>query len=188
MDTLRVMRWDLLFADLEAQIAADEAAEFGAEVAERVRIEGGRVPLADRYRAHVGADLVLRLRPAGMVRGRLLGVGADVLLLRDDTGRDVLVPTAAVSTVSGLGRAAVAEASRVRAAIGLRQVMRGLARERRQVRVLTANGEVSGTVSRVGADHADVDPGLDGSAGRDPGAAASPVTVPLAAVVAVWSA
>lgn len=48
------MRWDDLFADLEAQAEALATAERAAEVDELVRLETSRLRLADRLRPAVG--------------------------------------------------------------------------------------------------------------------------------------
>ena len=55
------MRWDALFADLEAQLNALERAERAAEIDERTRGEVGALHLLDRTRAAVGMPLRLRL-------------------------------------------------------------------------------------------------------------------------------
>ncbi|TWH74155.1 hypothetical protein [Modestobacter roseus] len=69
------MRWEQLFADLEAQAADQEAAELDAEAASRSRAEIGRVHLADRLRGAVGTELVLTCAGVGDLTGRLVEVG-----------------------------------------------------------------------------------------------------------------
>ena len=53
------MRWEALFADLEAQADAEAAAELAAEVGERTRIEAAALHLVDRLRPAQGHPLVV---------------------------------------------------------------------------------------------------------------------------------
>mgnify|MGYP000228439741 CR=1 FL=1 len=181
------MRWDSLFADLEAQLDAATTHGLDAEVAERVRIEVGALTLADRLRGHLdaspGTPLTFRLLGASVLRGVVRDVGRDMCLLTADGGSQVLLPLRAVAMVAGLGRPARVEASVVQRRLGLRNALRGLARDRATVRVMTLNGEVTGTVDRVGADHLDI-------ADRHRTEVSAPViaaTVSLESIVAVWS-
>jgi len=48
------MRWDALFADMEAQLAASERLDLDAEIAERARVDAAAVELADRLRGSWG--------------------------------------------------------------------------------------------------------------------------------------
>src|SRR4051812_701873 len=98
------MRWQQLFADLQAQMEEAEAAEERSESASRARAEIGAVRLAERLRGAQGAFLALGCGGAGRVTGRLVEVGADWLLLEDEQARSCLVATAAVRWVGGLGR------------------------------------------------------------------------------------
>src|SRR6476660_6099916 len=98
------MRWQQLFADLQAQFEAEEAAAERAESASRARAEIGSVTLAQRLGGALGSPVSLRCGAAGSVAGVLADVGVDWLLLEDDRGRSSLVATAAVRAVSGLGR------------------------------------------------------------------------------------
>ncbi len=177
------MRWDTLFADLEAQLQAAEGAALDAEVAERVRIEVGALTLTDRLRGHIGSPVTLRLVGATVIRGRIVEVGADMCLIADDSGARVIVAVRGVVMIGGLRRAARTEVSAVLRRLGLRHALRALARERQQVRMLTVAGEVSGTIDRVGADHIDLTPRVPG----DVGEAAAGHVIALEAVVAVWS-
>jgi hypothetical protein len=134
------MRWQQLFADLEAQLDAGEAAVEQAESASRTRAEVGALGLADRLRGALGSPVVLGCGGAGTVSG-------------------VLVALAAVRSVGGLGRrtAAPEPGGPVRARLDLRRALRGLARDRCAVQIVLDDGGVlSGTLDRVGADYVEV--------------------------------
>ena len=153
------MRWQRLFADLQAEFDEAEAAAERAEDASRRRVETGAVRLVDRLAGVLGRPLVLRCRGAGDVTGVLVEVGADWLLLADDARREVLVATPSVRTASGLGRATAAaeDPGPVRARMDLRRALRGLARDRSVVQVVLDDGAVYvGTVDGVGADHVEL--------------------------------
>ena len=123
------MRWQQLFADLQAQFEQEEASAERAEDASRARAEIGAVALSDRLRGAVGAPLVL------------------------------VVAGSAVRAVGGLVRrtAAPQEPGPVRAALDLRRALRGLARDRAAVQVVLDDGGVlAGTVDRVGADYVEL--------------------------------
>ncbi|TFV54040.1 hypothetical protein E4P41_20030 [Geodermatophilus sp. DF01-2] len=150
------MRWQRLFADLQAEFDEAEAAAERAEDASRRRVETGTVRLVDRLAGALGRPVALRCRGAGDVTGVLVEVGADWLLLTDDARREVLVATSTVRTVAGLGRvtAAPEDAGPVRSRLDLRRALRGLARDRSAVQVFLDDGSVHvGTVDGVGADH-----------------------------------
>jgi hypothetical protein len=149
------MRWDALFADLEAQAAALEAAERAAEIDERTRGEVGSLRVVDRARAAVGAPLRASLVGGHAVRGALDRAGPDWLLLADDRGADALVPLAGLVTLRGLGRYSATPHTTgiVESRLGLRHVLRGLARDRASVRLLLADGStLGGTLDRIGTD------------------------------------
>jgi hypothetical protein len=149
------MRWEQLFADLEAQAGEQEAAAQQAEEASRARAEYGRVLLADRLRGALGQELLLSCRGAGELAGRLVDVGVDWLLLVDGQQREVLVAAGAVSAVAGLGAVTAPPfpPGAVARRLDLRRALRGLARDRAAVSCLLEDGSVlSGTVDRVGAD------------------------------------
>jgi hypothetical protein len=153
------MRWQQLFADLEAQYEEVEAAAARGESASRARAEIGAVRLADRLRGAVGGRLVLTCSGAGPVTGELVDVGTDWLLLEDDRGRSCLVAMAAVRAVAGLGRrtAVPEDAGPVRSRLDLRRALRALARDRAAVQVVLDDGTaVGGTVDRVGADYVEL--------------------------------
>ena len=122
------MRWEGLFADLEGQLAAEERRELDDEVAERTRRERALVTLADRLAGAVGSTVRLGLGAGLHVQGDIADLGDGWVLLRDPaTGREHLVPTAAVVTVSALG--ARVETARAARRFGLGYALRALSRE-----------------------------------------------------------
>ncbi|WP_277209830.1 hypothetical protein [Isoptericola croceus] len=180
MTTSDTSRWTLLFADLEAQLAAEEAAERDGTVAELTRAEQASVPLVDRLRAAQGRPLRLDLRDGEVLEGRLERVATEWVQLDASAARggrvQHVVPLSAVVGVAGLGRYAVPSAARTDR-LGLGTALRGLQRDRARVQVRTTAHVVLGRIARVGADHLDVEE-LD--AGRP-----SVRVVPFAALVRV---
>jgi hypothetical protein len=153
------MRWQQLFADLQAQFDEEEAAAERSESASRARVEMGAVRLSQRLLGSLGATVSVTCRGAGQVGGVLVDVGSDWLLLEDDHSRQNLVATAAVRAVAGLGRGAAPPepAGAVRGLLDLRRALRALARDRAGVQVvLDDGGVVTGTLDRVGADYVEL--------------------------------
>ncbi|MGY1604158.1 hypothetical protein [Geodermatophilus sp. SYSU D00815] len=149
------MRWQHLFADLQAQFDEAGAAADRAEWASRARSEVGAVRLVDRVAGALGAPVALRCRGTGQLTGTLVEIGSDWLLVEEDAGREALVAAAAVLVVGGLGRqtAAATDGGAVRPRLDLRWAVRALARDRSAVQVVLGDGAVlTGTVDRVGAD------------------------------------
>jgi hypothetical protein len=148
------VRWDDLFADLEAGLDAAVAAGRGDEVAERTRAERARVALSDRVRAHAGGLEVL-LRDGTTVRGEARDAAPAWLLLADGP-REHLVPLTSVAAVVGLTDQVAAGAGPVLSRLGLGQALRGIAQDRSVVRLRVAGTELVGRVDAVGADHLDL--------------------------------
>jgi hypothetical protein len=152
------MRWQRLFADMQAELEAGAVAAERAEDASRARLEMGAVRLEDRLGGAVGRELVLRCRGAGEVRGLLTEAGSGWVLLTEAGGREVLVALSSVRTVAGLDRAtAVPAGGEVARRLDLRWALRSLARDRSSVQVLLDDGGgLTGTVDRVGADFLEI--------------------------------
>lgn len=152
------MRWRALFDDLEGQFEAAQAAELAAEVAERSRREAALLSLHDRVRAATGTRLQVHVPGAGALLGVVSSAGPGWLLLEVDGGAEVLVPTAAVLGVVGLGpRTAPGDDSPVARRLDLRWALRGIARDRAAVTVGLVDGaQLTGTLDRVGLDHVDL--------------------------------
>ncbi|WP_029138767.1 hypothetical protein [Nakamurella lactea] len=188
------MRWEQLFADLEAQYDELEEAQLQAELAERQRIEFGGVGMVARLAGSVDSPVRLRTTGGTAVSGILRRLGPDWVLIGEAPGREAVVSLAAVSMVEGLTAATGQPLGAVAGRLTLRSALRGVARDRSPVSVtlLGSNGgpdagtgtDVTGTIDRVGADflelalHAAWEPRRAGSVRRV-------VLVPLAAVIVV---
>jgi hypothetical protein len=183
------VRWDALFRDLEAQLAAAEQAEHDAEVADRTRREGATLGLVDRARGGVGSRLSVRLMGAGSVDGVLLEVGADWLLVDEGAGREALLARPAVLSLAGLTAWSSAPGSggQVFLRLGLGSALRGIARDRSGVSAWLVDGSVvAGTVERVGADFLELSTHGPGEPRRRD-AVTAVRTVPFAALAMVRS-
>lgn len=172
------MRWESLFGDLEGQMAAARGDEWRAEVSDRTRGERAAVDLPARIAASQGSELTLVLIDGERVSGALEDSAHDWLLLVDPGGRQHLVPTAAIASVSGLS-ASAHHLTEVERRLGVSHALRALSRDRARVRVRTMGGELHGVIAAVLADHIEV--AMEG--GDRPRSA-----VPLAALVEVVSA
>jgi hypothetical protein len=149
------MRWDGLFADLEGQAAALDSAERAAEVESRARAELGAVGLVDRLRPATGTAVRLRCLGGEQVRGELRRVGPDWLLVGELGEQESLVNLTALGSVAGLGRWAALPGTSglVGSRLGLRHVLRGIARDRSALRLHLVDGStLDGTPDRVGGD------------------------------------
>lgn len=150
------MRWNELFADLEAQAEAWQVAERDAEVAELTRLETSQLRLASRLAAAAGAPLRIRCLGGTVLSGRIGRSGPGWLLLDEGAGREALLPVPAVVSVAGLGRwsgSPGVSAPAMRAVPGFGSVLRAVARDRSVLRVsLTDSTVLDGTLDRVGAD------------------------------------
>lgn len=179
------MRWDDLFADLDAQASALEVAARAGEIEERARIEFAAVRLLDRLRACAGAPVRLRLLGGHELGGAAVRFGSGWVLL-DGGGHEVIVPLGAICTVRGLTRWSAPPApGPVALALPLRAALRGVARDRSATRLHLADGDViDATIDRVGADFVDVARHPAGEP-RRASAVRETVTVPLAAIAAL---
>ena len=151
------MRWERLFADLEARWEAEASAELDAEVADRTRWERGQVALPDRLAAARATGVTVRVTTAaGELTGVVEVVGADWFVVTAGNGGEVLVPLPAVVLVSGLGTGAETAVT-VQRRLGLSAALRRISRDRATVRVEDVHGGTrTGTIDAVGADHLDL--------------------------------
>ncbi|NTV40239.1 MAG: hypothetical protein HGA51_09870 [Demequinaceae bacterium] len=169
------MRWDDLFADLEAQLSAAEHAQFQLEVQDLTRSERAGIELAARLVSAKGMTVALTLTDGETARGVLVDAAAQWLLL-GATGPQTLVPVRAITLVSGLPPR-TAELTEIDKRLGLGHALRALARDRARVVVDTVGGSASGLVGVVGADFIEVSTTVGAS-----------VAVPMAAIIRVRAA
>ena len=175
------MRWEALFADMEAQLDAAAAADLAAEVADLTRAERATVGLLDRLRAAQGANVAILVVGGDTVAGILLDVAGQWVLVGDGSRR-ALVPLSAVVAVRGLSIRSAPAAGEVARRLGLGSALRALSRDRVTVRIRADGAELAGRIERVGADHLDVVPEADDARVGPPGWA-----VPFAALRVVRS-
>lgn len=146
------MRWDDLFADLEAGAESMELQERDADIAERTRAELGSLLWVDRC---AGARLGLRIAGVGLVEGTVETVTRDWLLMRVDGRSDWVVGLDAVTGV--VGAPSVASAADTRSAVAARMTWVNawsvLSRDRARIQVVRTDGtHLSGVAARVGRD------------------------------------
>lgn len=154
--TVVAVRWEALFDDMEAQLAAARSAAVRLDVAELTRAERATVGLADRLRASRDTSVTLRTAHGEPLEGALVDVTSEWLLLAVGPVQRALVPTAAVIAIAGLTPHAAPAAATVERRLGLGHALRALARDRAVVRVRSRDVELVGRVDRVGADHLDL--------------------------------
>jgi hypothetical protein len=185
------MRWDALFADLEAAAEGEWLRERDAEIAERTRAELARLRLVDRLRAAADrgngqsrADLTVQVRALGPLRGEIARVAEEWFVLLTP-GNEWVVAIDAVLGVRGLPPTArpPRTQSAVAGALGWAAAWRVLARDRAAVHAVRRDGStVTGVPGRVGQDYVELS---DADGVTVAGSAASTEVVPHAAVVAV---
>ncbi|NHU84481.1 hypothetical protein GWK18_02505 [Kocuria sp. JC486] len=150
------MRWDDLFADMEAQLAAERYRGVEMEAAELTRAETAEALLEDRFGAHLGSPVRISLRGGRGLDGFVASAGAGWVVL-EEQGHETLVPLAAVDWIEGLGVRRQSPEHRRR--LGLPHAMRALATARAAVQLHLTSGPsvvLEGTIDRAGRDHLDL--------------------------------
>ncbi len=160
-------RFDALLADLAAQAAAHERQEVSAHVRALVQAEFARVDLASRLRAAV--DVRLQVEGVGSVGGSVCGVDADTCQLVDERGHRWAIALSRVVAVTGIGGRSQPP-SRIDMRLGWASLMRGWSDTGSLIRCWANSAPITGSVTRVGRDHFDLDilgptpwPGLTGA-------------------------
>jgi hypothetical protein len=152
------VRFEALFRDLEAQADALEQRELRGRAEDLTWSVRAGIGLRDRLRAHTGAPLRVILRDGTALDGRVGGLGREWFVLgsREDGGRYVLVPFAAVRSFDGLTVRADTAAGVLEDRLSLTVALRTVARDRAMVRILVPGGSQTGLIAGLGADHLDL--------------------------------
>ena len=171
------MRWDDLFTALEHEYEALGRQSRDADIAERTRSAQAQASWLMRCR---NADLRLKVRGAGMVCGHVVRATPPWLLVRGAGSVDVVVATAAVTSVTGLADTATA-LDAVHQRMGWTHAWRVLSRDRSEVRVTCVDAStVGGVAQTVGRDYVSLRSYDSGRPARTP-----PVAVPYEAIATV---
>ncbi|MCX6500304.1 MAG: hypothetical protein NTU93_16145 [Arthrobacter sp.] len=184
------MRWDTLFADLEAQLAAGERLDLDVEIDERARVDAAAVELADRLRGSVGLRIGVHLGSGRVCEGTLSHAGSQWLVL-DEERHQVLIPYTSAVRYAGLSRLAVGAGPSVRQRLGLGSALRGLARGRASLAVMVWQGATEesvlhGVIDRVGRDFLDLAVTRPGEE-RRPANVSGVATIPFGALAGLRS-
>jgi hypothetical protein len=180
-----VASFEEIVAGLEAEWDQGEADELAAEVADRIRGELARSTLGSRLLPLVGRPLSLGLLAGVAVRGVLVGIGPDWVLVREDVARECVIPMSSVLWVEGLSRASATFTGAVAARTTLAMMLRRVVIDRASVAVVLVDGSVlTGVLDRVGADYVELALVAAGEF-RRAGAVSGVRAIPLSAVVLV---
>jgi hypothetical protein len=181
------MRWDALFADMEAQMASAHQLAQDSEVSERLRTDFASIELAARLHSQMGRHLKVDTGLPGSFEGVLSHVGRGWIVLQGR--RPAVVALGHAVLVTGMDRYSAVEAPPAR--LGLASALRGLSRDRAQVQVFLAGrpaaSALDGSVDRVGKDFFELSLTSRGEP-RRAGNVRGVGLVPLHAVAAVCSA
>lgn len=149
------MRWESLFADLEAQFESEAVRDRTSEIQEFVRIERARETMVQRLVRQLGTRVEVQLLGAERLGGQLAAIGKDWLMLRHG-GSEEIIPFGALAWWAGreAGREEAPEERRV----AFSQALRVLVRDRARVGIGGVDGLhlASGTLDQVGQDFVEV--------------------------------
>ena len=180
------MRWDALFADMEAQLASAHQLAQDSEVSERLRTDFAGIDLEARLQSQLGRQLKVDLGLPGSFEGALSHVGRGWIALHGR--RSAVVSLGHVVLIAGMDRFSAVDSPPAR--LGLASALRGLSRDRAEVQVYLAGQQAAaaldGSIDRVGKDFFELSLTPRGEP-RRPGNVRGAGVVPLHAVAAVCS-
>lgn len=152
------MRWDRLFADLEAEADEIEKAEQDALAAD-LRDEHWATT---SWRDLLGGRVVLEVRGAGQLTGEVAAVNEHLVRLRGDLVDHLVACGAVVSVLQNERRSD--PPSRIEASLGWSSALRRIRDEAEPVRITLDDGRtIDGMVEVVGHDFVRVTAGASGA-------------------------
>ncbi|HIY86575.1 MAG TPA: hypothetical protein H9822_09040 [Candidatus Yaniella excrementavium] len=151
------MRWNDLFADLEAQLEFGQWQAVEQDAAELTRGMWADLSLMDRLRGALGQQVRIVLQDGRVQALELRAVGPSWVGGSAELGAVVLGRDAILGIEGGLQRATVPSRP-LHAGPSMASIYRALGRRREVLQVLGKHGETlaEGTIDRVGKDHFDI--------------------------------
>lgn len=151
------MRWNDLFADLEAQLEFGQWEAVEQDAAEMTRGMWAELSLMDRLRGALGQQIRVVLLDGRVQSLELRSVGPTWVGGIAESGA-VLFSRDAILGVEGPLQRATVPSRPLQAGPSLASIYRALGRRREVLQVLGKHGEIvaEGTIDRVGKDHFDV--------------------------------
>ncbi|HLS03882.1 MAG TPA: hypothetical protein VK030_03890 [Actinomycetales bacterium] len=147
------MRWHKLFQDLELELERLEREAQLLEASDRIRTEFAQIELADRLRANLGNRIEFLVTGIEPLSGTLAACYPRWSLLKNDDG-EALIPHRAIAGVRGLQTATALPPTPTAQRLTLGHALRGLARDRASVQVITRAGQFFGILGQIGRDWA----------------------------------
>ena len=153
------MRWDRLFDDYEARLAAQQQRDLEVEGAEEALHQRSRITMAERLLGHRGSGARLGLITGEVLEGRIQEVGTGWVMVLED-GEQSLIPLTALSWWEPqTARAVSIDEARART-MPLTVALRALVSSREIVRVQVLAGasvlRLHGVLVGIGADYAEI--------------------------------
>lgn len=151
------MRWNDLFADLEAQLEFGRWQSAEQDAAELTRGMWAELSLMDRLRGALGHQVRVVLQDGRIQVLQLRSVGPTWVGGHAESGA-VLISRDAILGVEGHLQRATVPSRPLQAGPSMASIYRALSRRREALQVLGRHGDVvaEGTIDRVGKDHFDV--------------------------------
>lgn len=151
------MRWNDLFADLEAQLQFEQWQTVEQDAAELTRGAWAEITLMDRLRAAIGEQIGLTFSDGRRYLVTIHTVGPTWVGGVDETGA-LLIPRASIAAVDAALRRARVPVKSFQAGPSLAGVYRALARRREPLQIVARQAGIvaEGTIDRVGKDHLDL--------------------------------
>lgn len=183
MRYLVAMSADDRLEDLDRWLERERLERIRQDAQELAEAERAEVGLLDRIAGTAGQAVTVSLCSGRAYEGRVRRVGRDWIELDAlHPSRTMIVNAAKVAWVSGaLGRVRPGDERRPR--LGLRSAVQEMAETGRRAVIVTVDGDLTGVVARVFADHCEIRAvaGVDASRRTQ-----SVISVPFSSLEAIW--